>query len=91
MLLQSCLLKKGAKVVLFDLKEDVKEIAKEIDSTKAMGVSCDVTDNESMDHAVSEVLSHYKKIDILVNCAGIALLDDAENISEEYWQKNNRY
>ncbi|MEG0498125.1 MAG: D-threitol dehydrogenase [Carnobacterium sp.] len=79
--------KKGAKVVLFDLKEDVKEIAKEIDSTKAMGVSCDITDNESMDHAVSEVLSHYKKIDILVNCAGIALLDDAENISEEYWQK----
>ena len=33
------------------------------------------------------IRAHFGKIDILVNCAGLALLDDAENISDEYWQK----
>ena len=37
--------------------------------------------------AVQAVKEHFGKIDILVNCAGIALLDDAENISDRYWQK----
>jgi NAD(P)-dependent dehydrogenase (short-subunit alcohol dehydrogenase family) len=36
---------------------------------------------------VEEALKTFGKIDILVNNAGIALLDDAENLSEEYWDK----
>ncbi|MFD1449049.1 SDR family oxidoreductase [Oceanobacillus profundus] len=80
-------IEKGAKVAIFDLKDDVNEVAKEISIEKAMGIKCDITDNESMDSAIYEVKDKFGKIDILVNCAGIALLDDAENISDHYWQK----
>lgn len=78
---------KGASVVLFDLKEDVATTAKNINKERAIGVLCNVTDNQSMDDAIKQAHNHYGKIDILVNCAGIALLDDAENISDDYWNK----
>ena len=80
-------IEKGAKVAIFDQKDFVKEVAKELSSKNAIGVQCDITKNESMDSAIQEVRDHFGKIDILVNCAGIALLDDAENISDDYWQK----
>lgn len=80
-------LEKGAKVAVFDLKDDVKDVAKKLSAENAIGVQCDVTNNESMDRAIQTVREYFGKIDILVNCAGIALLDDAENISDAYWQK----
>ncbi|HWO95868.1 MAG TPA: D-threitol dehydrogenase [Bacillus sp. (in: firmicutes)] len=80
-------LEKGAKVAIFDLKDDVKDVARELSIENAIGVQCDVTNNESMDSAIQRVRERFGKIDILVNCAGIALLDDAENISDAYWQK----
>lgn len=80
-------LKKGAKIALLDMKEDVNETAKQLGADKAIGVVADVTSDESMEKAVAEVVSRFNQIDILVNCAGIALLDDAENISDDYWQK----
>src|SRR5690625_3086438 len=78
---------KGANVAILDLKEDVMEAAKEISDEHAIGVTCDITNDESMDQAVSKVREIFGKIDILVNCAGVALLDDAENISDSFWQK----
>lgn len=80
-------LEKGAAVALLDLNKDVNEIAKKLDETRAIGLLCDVTDNDSMDQAINMAKNHFGKIDILVNCAGIALLDDAENISDVFWQK----
>ncbi|MBU8791108.1 MULTISPECIES: SDR family oxidoreductase [Bacillaceae] len=80
-------LEKGAKVAILDLKEDVNDVAKNMSAENAIGVHCDVTNDESMTQAVQAVKDHFGKIDILVNCAGIALLDDAENISDNYWQK----
>lgn len=80
-------LEKGAAVALLDLNKDVTEIAKKLDQTRAIGLLCDVTDNDSMDQAINMAKKHFGKIDILVNCAGIALLDDAENISDVFWQK----
>ncbi|GAA3334196.1 hypothetical protein GCM10020331_101210 [Ectobacillus funiculus] len=67
----------------------MKDVAKELSAENAIGVQCDVTNNESMDRAIQTVREYFGKIDILVNCAGIALLDDAENISDTYWQKND--
>ncbi|WP_285769256.1 SDR family oxidoreductase [Peribacillus sp. SI8-4] len=80
-------MEKGAKVAIFDQKDGVTEIAQEWSMKDSIGVQCDITSNESMDLAIQKVREHFGKIDILVNCAGIALLDDAENISDEYWQK----
>lgn len=80
-------IEKGAKAAILDLKEDVADTAKEINQNKAIGIFCDITNDKSMDQAIAEVKQTFGKIDILVNCAGIALLDDAENISDGYWQK----
>lgn len=80
-------LEKGASVALLDLKDDVSEIATALHTSKAIGLSCNVTDNQSMEEAIHHVQSHFGKIDILVNCAGVVFLDDAENISDMYWQK----
>ncbi|MFD2923118.1 SDR family oxidoreductase [Halobacillus naozhouensis] len=77
---------KGAKVALFDINKDVSQVAKELGGDKALGITCDITDNKSMDHAIGEVKNQFGKIDILVNCAGVVFLDDAENLSDNEWQ-----
>lgn len=78
---------KGAKVVLLDLSRDVGDTAKEISNGEAFGIQCDITNHKSVDSAIEDIKKRYGSIDILVNSAGIALLDDAEDISEEDWQK----
>lgn len=80
-------IEKGAKVAVFDVKEDVADAAKEIGGENAIGVRVDITDGESIQGAIDQTVEHFGKVDILVNCAGVALLDDAENISDDYWQK----
>ncbi|WP_019378085.1 SDR family oxidoreductase [Virgibacillus halodenitrificans] len=80
-------LEKKANVAILDLNENVRDIAKELHPENAIGISCDITHNESIDEAIQTVLDQFGKIDILVNCAGVALLDDAENLSASYWQK----
>jgi len=63
-------IEKGASVALFDLKEDVAAIAKELHQERAIGVLCNVTDNASMDDAIKQAHTHYGKIDILVGTGG---------------------
>lgn len=80
----------GADVALLARrKEKLAEVAKEIEATgrKAIAVQCDVSDEESVKAAVQEVLSHYGKIDILLNNAGIAYGGSVEDISTELWDK----
>ena len=79
--------KKGATIVLFDLKEEVDQIAKEVGGEQAIGKKVDITNQQSVAEAVDEVAKKYGKIDVLLNCAGIALLDEAEELSIEYWDK----
>src|SRR5699024_6308348 len=52
-----------------------------------LGLNCDITNKESINTALDEVIDHFSEINILVNSAGIALLDDAENLSENDWDK----
>ena len=47
----------------------------------------DITCGEFLQAIVDAAVGAFGKIDILVNCAGIVLLDDAENLSEEYWDQ----
>ncbi|MFD1412206.1 SDR family oxidoreductase [Oceanobacillus jeddahense] len=80
-------IEKGAKVAIFDVKEDVADAAKEIGGESAIGVRVDITDGDSIQGAIDQTVEHFGKVDLLVNCAGVALLDDAENLSDDYWQK----
>lgn len=79
--------KKGADLVLLDLKKEVEGFAKEIQKSgrRALPVVADLTDFASLSGVVEKAIKVFSKIDILVNNAGVAILDDAENLSEKDW------
>lgn len=80
---------KGADIILVDLMDEVKEVSKSISQlgVKTLPLVADITLKENIEKIVVESIKKFNKIDILVNCAGVALLDDAENLTEEYWDK----
>ena len=77
---------KGVSLILADLNPKVDEIAKAV-SPQAIGVQMDVTSAADRQKVLEEGIKHFGHIDILVNCAGVALLEDAEILPESYWDK----
>ena len=81
----------GAKVVVSDINENqIDEVAKEIDSSEGACLKqvLDVTNQENINEAVTNVIKGFGQLDILVNYAGISIpttIDD-ENY-EESWDK----
>ena len=78
--------KKGVSLVLADLNPQVDDIAKSI-SDNAIGVAGDVTCGEYRQKVLDEAIARFGKVDILVNCAGVVFLEDAEILPESYWDK----
>jgi len=78
--------KKGVNLVLADLNENVDAIAKKL-GPKNIGLPGDVCDAAYRKGVIDAGIAAFKKIDILVNSAGIGPLDKAESISEDYWNK----
>ena len=82
--------RKGADIVAVDINEaSVDAIAGKVKALgrKAFGQTADITKNENIDKLVAASVKEMGRIDILVNCAGVAILDDAENISADAWNK----
>ena len=80
----------GADVVvtartLSALEETAAEVEKQ--GRKALPISCDVADPESVDQMVKRTMEEFGKIDILVTTAGIALRHAAEEMPIDEWQK----
>ncbi len=80
----------GANIVcLARRKEKVEENAAMLEKeygVKAIGVVCDVTDTESVEAAVDEVVAKMGRIDILINNAGTGAVAPAEQISDAQFQ-----
>lgn len=49
----------------------------------AFPIKIDVTDNESIENATESIIQSYKRIDILVNCAGGSTRNQAKNLYEQ--------
>jgi len=63
---------KGAKVVLFDLNEDMgSELVAELGEDAALFVKVDVTDEESVKKAVDQAAEKFGTVHICINAAGI--------------------
>ena len=80
----------GAEVALLARrKERLDSLAKELESTgvKALAVQCDVANEESVKHAIDEVIKYFGKIDILLNNAGIAVGGGVDCLCVEDWDK----
>lgn len=78
--------KKGVNVVLADLNPKLDEVAKEI-GENTIGVVGNVCDVDYPTKVISEAVAAFDKVDILVNCAGIVALDNAETISADAWNR----
>ena len=64
--------KNGAKVVIADIQDELgHSVCKDLDSSSAYYVPCDVTKEEHIENAVNTAVSKYGKLDIMFNNAGI--------------------
>lgn len=78
---------KGVRLALCDLDvARAKDIAAQLGGdTHALG--CDVTDKTSVDACVASVMDTFRRIDVLINSAGIVDLAPAEDIGLDAWQR----
>jgi len=90
------LLKQGCRVVITGRRRNADDIAKELEASvfseesntrRCIGISGDVANAEDRKAIVSKTLAAFGKIDALVNSAGINLLDLAEDVKEEDWDR----
>jgi NAD(P)-dependent dehydrogenase (short-subunit alcohol dehydrogenase family) len=80
----------GADIALCDLdNERTEALAGEIHKRagKAKAYTLDVADMESIKTCVANVISDYRRIDVLVNCAGINKREGFLDVSEETYDR----
>ena len=77
--------KKGVTVAVVDMNiAAAQQVASDIKNGSTAHV-CNVTDIASIDKAVQEVIAAHGRIDILINSAGMAVLDPAESVKASDW------
>ena len=78
---------KGADVILMDISDEVLNVEKDIQKLgrKTLVLKTDLTKRDKVTESVAHAIDMFGRLDILVNCAGVVFLDDAENLSDEYW------
>ena len=79
----------GAFVWIVSTRDNADETISEIEQQGSEGAffQVDVTDSNKLETMLSDIYSVSKKIDILVNAAGINLRIPAEDLSLDDWQK----
>lgn len=81
--------KQGAIVVVMARRlQRLVKLKKELEKkgAKCLAIACDVTDTEQVNSAAKEVEKTFKKVDILVNCAGASKDFGVLDMTDEDWQ-----
>ena len=65
------------------LREEIRETGR-----RALAVRCDVTDEDSCRAAVQEVIDAYRRIDILLNNAGVAVRGGVDTLTDAEWDRS---
>jgi len=84
------LAREGAKIAIFDLEEDSsRKVVEEIESKggEAFFIRVDVGELEQVNEAVKRVIDKFKRVDILINNAGITCDRLLLRMEEEDWDK----
>ncbi len=82
------LAKQGADLIIIARRiEKLEELQKEIKklNVKCLPIKCDVTSTEDISNAVNIAKKEFKKIDILVNCAGSSKDKGVLEMNDEEW------
>jgi len=80
----------GARVAVLDIDESkANETVTEIQQQggEAISIRCDVRSAADCRRATDSVIQRWSKIDILCNCAGIAIRKDVVDLTEEEWDR----
>jgi 2-deoxy-D-gluconate 3-dehydrogenase len=79
----------GARIVLLDIDPKVVEAAAALPggTERHLAIVVDLVAPGAVDAAVARAVAACGHIDILVNNAGVALLENAETLSEQAWDK----
>ncbi len=75
------ILAKKHKVVI--LGKNVKEVEKTSKEFKCDGIICDITSVEQVQNAFDQIIKKHKKVDCLINCAGVWIKDKIEENKPE--------
>src|SRR5687767_2346282 len=75
---------KGATVVVLDKALEAAQ-HKVNQGSAAAAFGCDVTVEQSVIDAISAVSAQFGRIDVLVNCAGVAAVGAAEELTVKSW------
>ena len=76
----------GAKVIIVDINKELAiQVAKDINSSEPF--IGDIGDSSFCDQVAKTTIERYRKIDVLVNCAGTIFRANAENTSDQDWHK----
>ena len=82
--------KDQADVVVNDVEmKSVEKVSKELESfgARALGICADVSLKSSVEGMVSRIIKEWNRIDILVNCAGIARISPLLETTEEEFDR----
>ncbi|CAM3495026.1 D-threitol dehydrogenase [Pseudomonas floridensis] len=80
----SLLAERGARVALLDRDPAVADVAASLGDGH-LGIAVDLRQLDQLQSAVDEVFAHFKRLDYLVNSAGVAVLDKAVDVDEDAW------
>ncbi|MDO4963190.1 MAG: SDR family oxidoreductase [bacterium] len=72
-------LKYGAVVAILDYDDKVTTM----NSDRVLGYKVDIRDKAKVEECIKDLMTKYKKIDVLINNAGVCKLDTFENMSDE--------
>ena len=78
----------GAKLVLLARRVDrLDEIKKELekDGVEVLTVKCDVTNTDDINNACSKTVEVFKKVDVLINCAGASKDKGLLDMTDDEW------
>lgn len=84
--------RKGYDVVInyYTSKEEAENLSRELKQNygiETLVIQADVSDEKSVKNMVKEIIDKFKKIDVLVNNAGIAIDKEFEDRTIEDWKK----
>jgi len=80
----------GCSVAMID--KDSESGKKTLGELERLGITgefycCDVSNSREVEETVKKVYEHFRRIDVVVNCAGIIIRKDIADLSEDEWDR----
>jgi NAD(P)-dependent dehydrogenase (short-subunit alcohol dehydrogenase family) len=78
---------RGAKVALIGRGASVMKLASELGEDNARAYVLDVTEFSRIEPVIANIVADFGRIDVLVNNAGVSILESVENTTEAAWDR----